>query len=63
MALGYNPKASTAVPQYVVNKAGDPWFIPGNEQRTPVENDADWFQIMSLACQVLSPKGEEKVAS
>ena len=63
MALGYNPKTSSVIPEYVVKASNDPWFIPGNEEKAFDDTDADWLQVKWLACQILSPKGIEKVAT
>jgi len=63
MALGYNPKTSSVSIEYVVKNTGDPWFTPGNEERAFDDTDNDWLQIKALACQLLSPKGAEQVAT
>ena len=56
MALGYDPKTTTVVPQYVVKTAGDRWFIPAYP-------DPHTTGALDLAeCKKLSPKGVEKVA-
>lgn len=55
MALGYDPKATTVVPQYVVKTTGDRFFIPAYPEVH--EKVADLAQ-----CKKLSPKGAEKVA-
>jgi hypothetical protein len=55
MALGYDPKTSTAIPNYVVKTTGDRFFIPAYpEAHTKA---ADLAQ-----CKLLSPKGVEQVA-
>jgi hypothetical protein len=63
MALGYNPKTSSVSIEYVVKNANDPWFIPGNEERAFDDTDGDWLEVKWLACQLLSPKGVELVAT
>ena len=56
MALGYDPKVSKAIPNYVVKTAGDRFFIPAYpEVHTKT---ADLAQ-----CKKLSPLGVEQVAT
>ena len=56
MALGYDPKTTTVVPQYVVKTTGDPFFVTAY----PVP----YAKAGSLAqCKKLSPKGVEQVAT
>jgi hypothetical protein len=55
MALGFNPKSSSVVLQYVVKTAGDRFFIPAYPD--PHVNAGDL-----ASCQALSPKGVQKVA-
>jgi hypothetical protein len=56
MALGYDPKTTTVVPQYVVKTTGDPFFVTAY----PVP----YAKAGSLAqCKKLSPKGAEQVAT
>ena len=56
MALGYDPKTSKAIPNYVVKTAGDRFFIPAYpEVHTKT---ADLAQ-----CKKLSPLGVEQVAT
>jgi len=52
---GYDPKTSTAIPQYVVKTTGDRFFIPAYPD--PHAKVGDLAQ-----CKLLSPKGVEKVA-
>lgn len=56
MAIGYDPKASNVVPNYVVKTAGDPFFIPAYPE--------PWAKAGAVAeCKALSPKGVEQVAT
>ena len=56
MALGYDPKTSTAIPNYVVKTTGDRFFIPAYpDPRTTAADDL-------AECKKLSPKGVEQVA-
>ena len=55
MALGYNPKSSAVVPNYVVKTAGDRFFAPAYPE--PLTKAGDL-----ASCKALSPKGVEKVA-
>jgi hypothetical protein len=52
---GFNPKISSVVPQYLVKTTGDRFFIPAYPD--PHVNAGDL-----ASCQVLSPKGIQKVA-
>jgi hypothetical protein len=61
--MAYNPKTSSVSIEYVVKTSGDPWFVPGNEERAFDDTDNDWLQAKALACQILSPKGVELVAT
>ena len=56
MALGYNPKSSTAIPSYVVKTTGDRFFIPGYPNPHTKAGDL-------ASCKALSPKGVEQVAT
>jgi hypothetical protein len=56
MALGYDPKTTTVVPQYVVKAAGDRFFIPAYPE--PHAKAGDLAQ-----CKKLSPLGVEQVAT
>jgi hypothetical protein len=56
MALGYDPKTSTVIPQYVVKTTGDRFFEPGYPN--PHTKAGDLAQ-----CKKLSPKGVEQVAA
>ena len=55
MALGYDPKTTTVVPQYVVKTTGDRFFIPAYPE--PHTKVGDLAQ-----CKKLNPKGVELVA-
>ena len=55
MSLGYDPKASKVVPNYVVKTAGDRFFIPAYPNPHTKVGDL-------ASCKSLSPKGVEKVA-
>ena len=55
MALGYNPKSSAVVPNYVVKTAGDRFFAPAYPEPHTKSGDL-------ASCKALSPKGVEKVA-
>jgi hypothetical protein len=54
--MAYDPKASTATPNYVVKATGDRFFIPAYPE--PHAKAGDLAQ-----CKKLSPKGVELVAS
>jgi hypothetical protein len=56
MALGYDPKASTAIPNYVVKTTGDRFFIPAYPEPHTKAGDL-------AECKKLSPKGVEQVAT
>jgi len=56
MALGYNPKTSSVVPEYVVKTTGDRFFIPAYPEPHAKAGDL-------ASCKALSPKGVEKVAA
>ena len=56
MALGYNPKTSTVVPNYVVKVTGDRFFIPAYPNPHTKAGDL-------ASCKALSPKGVEQVAA
>ena len=54
--MGYNPGSTTVVPQYVVKKTGDPFFVTAYPE--------PYAKAGSLAqCKKLSPKGVELVAT
>lgn len=56
MAIGYDPKASNVVPNYVVKTTGDPFFVTAYPE--------PYDKAKSLAeCKKLSPKGVEQVAT
>ena len=55
MALGYNPKSSTAIPNYVVKTTGDRFFTPAYPNPHTKVGDL-------ASCKALSPKGVEQVA-
>ena len=55
MALGYDPKTSKAIPNYVVKTTGDRFFIPAYPE--PHAKAGDLAQ-----CKKLSPLGVEQVA-
>jgi hypothetical protein len=56
MALAYDPKASSVVPNYVVKTTGDPFFVSAYPD--------PYAKAGSLAqCKKLSPKGAEQVAT
>ena len=55
MALGYDPKASKVIPNYVVKTAGDRFFAPAYPEPHTKAGDL-------ASCKSLSPKGVEKVA-
>jgi len=56
LAIGYDPKASAVVPNYVVKTTGDRFFIPAYPE--PHTKAGDLAQ-----CKKLSPKGVEQVAA
>jgi hypothetical protein len=54
--MGYNPGSTAVVPQYVVKKTGDPFFVTAYPE--------PYAKAGSLAqCKKLSPKGVELVAT
>ena len=55
MALGFSPKTSSVVIQYLVKTTGDRFFIPAYPD--PHVNSGDL-----ASCQGLSPKGVQRVA-
>ena len=56
MALAYNPKTSSVVPEYVVKTTGDRFFIPAYPEVHTKAADL-------ASCKLLSPKGVENVAA
>ena len=55
MALGYDPKVSKAIPNYIVKTAGDRFFIPAYPEVHTKAGDL-------AQCKKLSPLGVEQVA-
>jgi len=52
---GFDPKASSGVPEYLVKATGDRFFIPAYPEPHAKAGDL-------ASCKALSPKGVEKVA-
>jgi hypothetical protein len=61
--MAYDPKASSVTIEYMVKKAGDPLFLAGSIDTQQFTKYSDYITHAWGACQVLSPKGVEKVAA
>jgi hypothetical protein len=60
--MAYDPKNSSVTIDYVVKKAGDPYFLAGNIDTQQFPTYRAFITHSWGACQVLSPKGVEHVA-
>jgi len=61
--MAYDPKTSSVTIDYMVKKAGDPFFQAGTIDTQQFAKYSDYITHIWAICQELSPKGVEKVAA